>query len=73
MNFNERSIKKMLAKMNESVIRHQKSEDLKNSPDPKYYQWYSDLECLVITFYPRDDVILGKLLDKLAVYGKVRF
>jgi hypothetical protein len=57
--------------MNQSVIEHQKKEDLKNSPEPKYYQWYSDLEALVVSFYSRDDCILGKLLDKLSVYGKV--
>jgi hypothetical protein len=62
----------MLLKMNQSVIEHRKKEDLKNSPEPKYYTWYSDLETLVVSFYSRDDCILGKLLDKLCVYGKVR-
>ena len=72
MDLNQRGIHKMLEKMNESVIEHQKSTDLKNSPEPKYYQWYSDLETLIVTFYSRDDCILGKLLDKLAIYGKVK-
>jgi hypothetical protein len=63
----------MLQKMNLSVIEHQKKEDMKNTPEPKYYQWYSDLENLVVAFYSRDDCILGKLLDKLSPYGKVNF
>ena len=73
MDLNQRGIHKMLSKMNQCVIDFQKIEDLKNTPEPKYYQWYSDLEVLSLAFYTRDDCILGKLLDKLAVYGKVKF
>jgi hypothetical protein len=59
--------------MNKSLIDYQKAEDLKNTPEPKFYQWYLDLEYLVDSNYYRDDLIIGKLLDKLAVYGKVNF
>lgn len=61
----------MLNKMQQTVIDHQKFEDSKNTPEPKYYQWYSDLEMLIQTYYNRNDCILGKLLDKLSSYGKV--
>jgi hypothetical protein len=71
MDLKARGIPKMLSKMNQSVIDFQKSEDLKYSPEPKYYQWYSDLEFLIVSFFSRDDCVLSKLLDKLAVYGKV--
>lgn len=71
MSLNERGLHKMLKKMNQSVVDYQKNEDLKNSPEPKYYQWYSDLEYLVESNYSREDVVLGKILEKLSAYGKV--
>lgn len=71
MDLSERGIHKILKKMNKSLIEYQKAEDLKNTPEPKFYQWYLDLEYLVDSNYYRDDIIIGKLLDKLATYGKV--
>lgn len=69
----ERGIHNVLYRMNKKVEDYYKFEDLKNSPEPKFYEWYLDLENLLEKYYNRFDGILGKLLDKLSVYGKVIF
>ena len=71
MNTNERGLHKMLDAMKSNVLEYQRYEDSKNTPQPKYYQWYLDIEN-IIDNYARDDCVLGKLLDKLSVHGKVK-
>ncbi|CAF0738111.1 unnamed protein product [Brachionus calyciflorus] len=71
MNLNEPGLHNMLNRMNRSVIDYYKYEDMKVTPDPKYYEWFTELESLIENYYNRNDFILGKLLDKLAIYGKL--
>ena len=59
--------------MNESVLEHQRLEDSKNAPQPKYCQWYSDLITLVESNINRDDTVISELLKKLSEFGKVCF
>ena len=59
--------------MNESVLEYQRLEDSKNVPQPKYYQWYSDLKSLVDSNINRDDIVISELLKRLSAYGKVIF
>lgn len=68
----ERGLHKMLDAMKDNVIAYQRFEDSKNAAAQMvYYQWYLDLELLIETVYDREDVILGRLLDKLAYHGKL--
>jgi hypothetical protein len=71
LDFKQRGLNQILKKMNASYHRYQALEDTKNSPTPKFYQWYVELETLVENYFSRDDLVLGKLLDRLIVYGKV--
>lgn len=66
-----RGIHNILNNMNKRYQEHEMLENSKNSPAPKYYQWYLDLEFIVDNTYSREDIVLGRLLERLAVYAKV--
>lgn len=71
MDLRERGLHNMLKRMNQSVIANQQAEDLKISPGPKFYQWFLDIKNIIDTYYSTDDCVLGSLIERLSVYGKL--
>ena len=71
LNLNDRGIHTILNKMVRTVREHQKKEDLENSPESRYYQWYMDIVEIVENYFPECNCIIEKVLERLAVYGKV--
>lgn len=71
MNTKDRGLHNMLKRMNTSVIAQQRAEDLKNSPGPKFYQWFLDIKSIIDTYYAPSNWILGTLIERLSVYGKL--
>jgi len=72
MNPNDRGLHKMLNAMKNEVILHQRYEDSKNAAAQMvYYQWFLDIETLVRKNYSQNDVVLGRILIKLANHGKL--
>ncbi len=57
--------------MNKSYIKHEKSLEQKDTPEPKFYQWYLELEDVIESNYNKDDIILSQILERLSAYGKV--
>lgn len=74
MDPNERGLHKMLNAMKDDVIAYQRFEDRKNKAAQMfYYQWYLDVESIVISNYNKEDIFFSKLLEKLSHHGKVKF
>ena len=71
MDTNDRGLHNMLKRMNDTVVAEQQAEDLKNSPGPKFYQWFLDIKNIIETYYNVNNWVLGTLVERLSFYGKL--